>query len=148
MNNLEITKERAIEAYNNATDEQKQLLTDLFGEGVFRPKNVMERVKIFEDACKELGDSHPFVLQYNWIVDNNFLYEDGIDLLAYLQLKNITNNTNLKTGGYEQNRDDYYYDEQASTTSLGESKAYKFSKNSKYYYAYAFNTFLNIGFRF
>ncbi len=65
-----------------------------------------------------------------------------------LQLKNITNNTNLKTGGYEQNRDDNYYKEEGGTYTKGEAKAYKFSKNSKYYYAYAFNAFLNVGFRF
>ncbi len=65
-----------------------------------------------------------------------------------LQLKNITNNTNLKTGGYEQNRDDNYYKEEGGISTKGEPKAYKFSKNSKYYYAYAFNAFLNVGFRF
>ncbi len=72
----------------------------------------------------------------------------GKSLNINLQLQNITNNTNLKTGGYEQNRDDNYYQESGGTTSIGVAKAYKFSKNSKYYYAYAFNAFLNIGFRF
>ena len=57
-----------------------------------------------------------------------------------LSLVNITNNTNLRTGGFEQNRDDLY--------STGVARAYKFSKNSKYYYANAFNAFLNVNYRF
>lgn len=64
----------------------------------------------------------------------------GRNLNINLSFNNILNNTNLRTGGYEQNRDDNY--------STGEARPYKFSKNSKYYYANAFNFFLNIGFRF
>lgn len=57
-----------------------------------------------------------------------------------LSLQNITNNRNLRTGGFEQNRDDLY--------STGVARSYKFSKNSKYYYANAFNAFLNVNYRF
>ncbi len=64
----------------------------------------------------------------------------GKSLSINLSVQNITNNRNLKTGGYEQNRDDNY--------SSGEARAYVFSKNSKYYYANAINGFLNIGFKF
>ena len=64
----------------------------------------------------------------------------GRSLSINLSLQNITNNTNLRTGGYEQNRDDFY--------NTGVAKAYTFSKNSKYYYANAFNAFLNVGFKF
>ena len=65
-----------------------------------------------------------------------------------LSVNNITNNTNMRTGGYEQNRDDYYYSESNGVYTKGEGKAYRFSKNSKYYYANSFNAFLNIGFKF
>ena len=61
-----------------------------------------------------------------------------------LSLQNITNNRNLQTGGFEQNRSDYY----ADGDERGNSKTYKFSKNPKYYYANAFNAFLNINYRF
>ena len=54
----------------------------------------------------------------------------------------------MRTGGYEQNRDDNYYKESGGSYQKGEAKAYKFSKNSKYYYANAINAFLNIGFKF
>lgn len=64
----------------------------------------------------------------------------GKSISINLSAQNITNNRNLKTGGYEQNRDDFY--------TTGVAKAYRFSKNSKYYYANAFNAFLNIGFKF
>jgi len=64
----------------------------------------------------------------------------GKTISINLSLQNITNNTNLRTGGYEQNRDDKY--------STGESRPYVFSKNSKYYYANPFNAFLNIGYKF
>ena len=30
----------------------------------------------------------------------------------------------------------------------GDARVYKFSKNSKYFYAFPFNAFLNIGYRF
>lgn len=65
---------------------------------------------------------------------------DGKSLSINLSLNNILNNTNLRTGGYEQNRDDSYED--------GSERVYVFSKNSKYYYAFPFNAFLNVGFRF
>lgn len=64
----------------------------------------------------------------------------GKSISINLNVQNLTNNRNLKTGGYEQNRDDNY--------STGEARAYAFSKNSKYYYANAINAFLNVGFRF
>ena len=64
-----------------------------------------------------------------------------------LQLQNIGNNTNLKTGGYEQNRDDNYYT-LSSEPKIGKQKTYIFSRNSKYYYANAFNFYLNVSYRF
>ena len=64
----------------------------------------------------------------------------GKKLNLNLSLNNILNNTNMITGGYEQNRDDNYSDCSART--------YKFSKNPYLYYANAFNFYLNIGFRF
>ena len=51
-----------------------------------------------------------------------------------LQVYNITNNTKMKTGGYEQNRAD--------------KATYSFSKNNFYYYANAINAFLNMSLKF
>ena len=60
---------------------------------------------------------------------------DGKRLSINLQVQNITNNTDMRTGGYEQNRKDRTYD-------------YQFSKNSYYYYANAINAFLNVSLKF
>lgn len=72
----------------------------------------------------------------------------GKSLSINLSVQNVTNNRNLRTGGYEQNRDDHYYSESGGQYTKGESKGYQFSRNSKYYYANAINAFLNIGFKF
>ncbi|MCR5312873.1 MAG: TonB-dependent receptor [Bacteroidaceae bacterium] len=60
---------------------------------------------------------------------------DGKRLSVNLQVQNITNNTDMRTGGYEENRADRSYD-------------YIFSKNSHYYYANAINAFLNVSLKF
>ena len=64
METLNIDKEKAINAYRVGSDEQKQVLELLFGVETFKPKNVMERVKTFEDALKELKPFHPLVKEY------------------------------------------------------------------------------------
>lgn len=78
-------------------------------------------------------------------IGRNFYLSHGRSLGFNLSFSNILNNTNLRTGGYEQNRDDHHFDIDGKR---GEAKAYKFSKNSKYYYANAFNFFLNVNYRF
>ena len=78
-------------------------------------------------------------------IGRNFYLRHGRSLGINLSFSNILNNTNLRTGGYEQNRDDHHFDIDGKR---GEAKAYKFSKNSKYYYANAFNFFLNVNYRF
>lgn len=62
----------------------------VFGEETFKPKDIMERVKTFEDACHELGEEHPFVRSYNGYANN--IHEDNkndTDILAYLKLRII-----------------------------------------------------------
>ncbi len=78
-------------------------------------------------------------------IGHSFRLKHGRNLNVNLSVSNILNNQNLRTGGYEQNRDDNYYNIDGTA---GEAKAYKFSKNAKYYYAQGINAFLNIGFRF
>lgn len=88
---VSIKKEYVLNAYKHASEEQKALLESMFGKEMFQPKNIMERVKTFEDACEVLGEDHPFVIQYKEIYDN-FLYEggDGVkDIVAYLKLRII-----------------------------------------------------------
>ena len=47
---------------------------------------ITERVKTFEDACRELGEDHPFVAIYRC---NEDIYECSADLTAYLKLRII-----------------------------------------------------------
>lgn len=91
MEILNIEKEKAINAYRVGSDEQKQVLELLFGVETLKPKTVMDRVKTFEDACRELGKDHPFVLAYqNTNLRDPEFADDNIEVLAYLKLRIIT----------------------------------------------------------
>ena len=61
---LEITKEAAIKAHDEASSKGKTLLENLFGKRVFQ-KDITERVKSVEDAIKELGNNDVEVIQLN-----------------------------------------------------------------------------------
>lgn len=54
METLLISKDNALVAYQAATSKQKALLSNLFGEKVFK-KSVKDRVKSYQDACEDLG---------------------------------------------------------------------------------------------
>lgn len=53
MSEIKITTEKVREAYKKGNDCVKDVLQNLFEEEVCAPKNVMDRVKTFEDACIE-----------------------------------------------------------------------------------------------
>lgn len=59
----------------------------------------------------------------------------GHPLNVNLMLTNLTNNTNITTGGYEQSR-------------KNRTSGYSFSRNPKKYYAQGFNFMLNLNYRF
>lgn len=71
---MEIKKENVLAAYETArkagADSTMKLLEQLFGEETFKPKDITERVKTFEDACEVLGESHPLVDKYRQWQDN------------------------------------------------------------------------------
>ena len=74
-------------AYKHASEEQKALLESMFGKDMFKPKNIMERVKTFEDACGVLGEDHQYVKAYReWM---RISYADCKDITAYLKLRII-----------------------------------------------------------
>lgn len=89
-NQINIQKENVLNAYKNGNQDHKALLENLFGKDMFQPKDIKERVKTFEDACKELGDNHPFVLQYNTLRDSGGNGIDVADIAAYIKLRIIT----------------------------------------------------------
>lgn len=91
---MEIKKENALAAYNAADENTKKVLLALLPElnETVKPKDITERIKTFEDACRELGENHPLVLHYSF----NFNEEGGWnddgyvnDLEAYLKLRII-----------------------------------------------------------
>lgn len=61
---LEITKEAAVKAHDEASTKGKTLLENLFGKRVFQ-KDITERVKSVEDAIRELGNDDVEVIQLN-----------------------------------------------------------------------------------
>lgn len=92
MNNetLNINKENVLNAYGSATDEQKAMLEIIFGKDMFKSKDITERIKTFEDACKELGSDHPLVLAYqNTNLRDAEVANDNKDIIAYMKLRII-----------------------------------------------------------
>ena len=84
---ISIKRESVLNAYKQATKEQKALLENMFGKDMFKPKNIMERVKTFEDACEELGEDHQYVKAYReWM---RISYAECKDVTAYLKLRII-----------------------------------------------------------
>lgn len=84
---ISIKKEYVLNAYKHASEEQKALLENMFGKDVFQPKNIMERVKTFEDACEVLGEEHSYVQEYRGVANINFDFTQ--DIIAYLKLRII-----------------------------------------------------------
>ena len=90
MNNqITIQKENILNAYNQASGEQKSLLENLFGKDMFQPQDIKEHVKTFEDACNELGDKHPLVSQYYRAFAAFNCEVMTKELFAYLKLRII-----------------------------------------------------------
>ena len=84
---ISIQKEYVLNAYRKASEEQKALLEDMFGKDMFKPKDIMERVKTFEDACEELGEDHQYVKAYReWM---RIYYAECKDVTAYFKLRII-----------------------------------------------------------
>ena len=91
---MEIKKENAIAAYNAADENTKQVLLSLLPEleEAIKPKDITERVKTFEDACRELGENHPFIMQYRYNYNRTSFWgcnTEATDLGAFLKLRII-----------------------------------------------------------
>lgn len=79
MNSSGISKEQFASAMKKA-----------FGEDAFKPQPVTERIKTFEDACRELGEDNPLVSQYEQIEAAFRGDKYAADFVAYLKLRIIT----------------------------------------------------------
>lgn len=93
-NNIYIEKNNLLDAYKKGNADNKKMLENLFGKEMFRPKNIMERVKTFEDALRELdgkNENHPLVTEFEAL--QGYFCENGDmskDVIAYLKLRIIT----------------------------------------------------------
>lgn len=84
-NQITIQKENVLNAYNQASEEQKALLENMFGKEIFQPKDIKERVKTFEDAVAILGNDNQAVIDYYAIADKTCTE----DILAFAKLRVI-----------------------------------------------------------
>lgn len=88
---IQINTDALIKAYKESSNDCKNTLESLFGEELFKPKDITERFKTFDDAYKALGESHPYVVQYDQIFACLMDGEEEIpkDIIAYLKLRII-----------------------------------------------------------
>lgn len=82
---ITINKENILNAYNQASGEQKALLENMFGKDMFQPKDIKERVKTFDDAVSILGNDNQAVIDYYAIADKTCTE----DILAFTKLRVI-----------------------------------------------------------
>lgn len=86
METLNIDKEKAINAYQEGSDEQKQVLEQLFGVETFKPKTIIDRIKTLDDALEELGPNHFLVKEFDCLCNA----ETTFNTKVYSQLCVIT----------------------------------------------------------
>lgn len=88
---IEIKKDNVLAVYNTSrnTNDYGTLhaLESLFGIDFFKPKDIKERIKTFDDAIQELGEEHPYVKAYReWM---KVRLANQKDIEAYLKLRII-----------------------------------------------------------
>lgn len=84
-NTITIQKENVLNVYNQASEEQKVLLENIFGKDMFHPKDIKERVKTFDDAVAILGNDNQAVIDYYAIAEKTCTK----DILAFAKLRVI-----------------------------------------------------------
>lgn len=95
---MEIKEENVLAAYEKAKEsgdeKTMKVLEELFGKKTFEPKDVTERIKTFEDACRELGEKHSFIQAYRQLLEiatrEDYMRETfGADMVSYMKLRII-----------------------------------------------------------
>jgi hypothetical protein len=82
MKTLQIEEGKARSIYKTASSELKIMLEDTFGKEFFSQK-VTERIKTYEDACKELGI---LPIKESVLASNGFTKDE----IVYRKIKTIT----------------------------------------------------------
>ena len=87
MNNqVTINKDNILNAYQQATEEQKELLENMFGKDMFQPKDIRDRIKTFDDGFHAIGDKHELVKDYKNLI---VCYCIPKDIIAFAKLRII-----------------------------------------------------------
>lgn len=97
---MEIKKENVLAALNTASESAKEVILALFPElkeetaQKAEKRPVTERIKTFEDACRELGEEHPLIQAYRQLLEIatsvDYMKETfGTDMVAYIKLRII-----------------------------------------------------------
>ena len=93
---MEIKKENVVNAYMAGDNSVKEMLRAMFPDIEFEAEKktenryITERVKTFEDACRELGGEHQFVMAFDSYLDNvHDAHIQDADIIAYLKLRII-----------------------------------------------------------
>lgn len=102
-------------AYEAADENGKKMLRalypDVFNQSHKRAESnrpVTERVKTFDDACHELGETHPLVQHLNLVEHHLADHLDGMDdVLAYLKMRIVAAALNEGWTPDWGNRDEY-----------------------------------------
>lgn len=95
---IKISEENALNAYDNASAEGKELLEHLLGKEVFMQKDITERIKTFDDALQELSrraeacddDAAALLADY----ESNAMDIENPQTVAYMKLTIIVNALN------------------------------------------------------
>lgn len=80
---MEVNFSKVLQEYNKADERGKKILEEIFGKEAFMAKDVTDRVKTFEDACRELGEGNSLVQDWKMNVIKS------PDVEAYLKLRII-----------------------------------------------------------
>lgn len=80
---MEVNFSEVLQEYNKADERGKKMLEEIFGKEAFMEKDVTDRVKTFEDACRELGEGNTLVQEWKMNVIKS------PDVEAYLKLRII-----------------------------------------------------------
>lgn len=93
---MEIKKENVVNAYMAGDNSVKEMLRVMFPDIEFKAEKqpekrpVTERVKTFEDACRELGEDNALVLHYRKLIKENEEKDISMtDIVAFLKLRII-----------------------------------------------------------
>lgn len=133
METLQIQKEAAIQAHENAKKTGKKLLEDLFGRKTFL-KDVTERIKTPEDAIAELGESDPEV------IDLRTLENAGITNHIYYNQLAVVIVKSLNEGWVPSwnNADEWKYTPWFYLNDKNGSSGFRFNSYCDCWYTYSF----------